>query len=159
MKNVHKLYKSSPLKQQSYSGGPTGGSTSGSTSGPSTSTSTSSSVTWSCDNTTGSCVDPGDGSGTYSSLSSCISNCGGSGVGAEYSGGFTGDPRMASTGRSNFTGFNLQNLVFQTTPIRGNNSNQSEGGYIKTKKGKRKVHTGKRGGKYIMMGGKKKYLK
>ena len=33
------------------------------------------------------------------------------------------------------------------------------GGYVKTQKGKRKVHTGKRGGKYIMMGGKKKYLK
>ena len=33
------------------------------------------------------------------------------------------------------------------------------GGYIKTSKGKRKIRTGKRGGKYIMMGGKKKYLK
>ena len=39
------------------------------------------------------------------------------------------------------------------------NLNKIDGGYIKTSKGKRKVRTGKRGGKYIMMGGKKKYLK
>lgn len=38
-------------------------------------------------------------------------------------------------------------------------SKEQKGGYIKTKKGKRKIHTGKRGGKYIMMGGKKKYIK
>ena len=34
-----------------------------------------------------------------------------------------------------------------------------KGSYIKTSKGKRKIRTGKRGGKYIMMGGKKKYIK
>ena len=32
------------------------------------------------------------------------------------------------------------------------------GGYINASKGKRKVHTGKRGGKYVMMGGRKKYI-
>ena len=51
------------------------------------------------------------------------------------------------------------NMIKEINKDIGNSLVGSGNQYIKTKNGRRKIHTGKRGGKYYMMNNKKVYIK